>query len=167
MKRKSDPVLRKLILEAAAQVTADNGRISTEDFQVTLSALLRQSEEVHGAAVYDKAAQAMVRDFGESRSPRRHCKTGGLYHPESILRLGNGIWVWMKDATPTDTTQWARVSSRNTVRVISAEAEKQRYALDRTDAFRENPSCERLAQLEEVVFHYQQGSLDDLAFDEA
>ncbi|MFE0087670.1 hypothetical protein [Streptomyces sp. NPDC058991] len=72
----------------------------------------------------------------------------------------------MKDATPTDTTQWARISSRNAAQVIAAEAEKQQYALDRTDAVRANPSCERLSQLEETVFHYRQGTLDDLAFDE-
>ncbi|MFJ2021575.1 hypothetical protein [Streptomyces nodosus] len=72
----------------------------------------------------------------------------------------------MKDATPTDTTQWARISSRNTAQVIAAEAEKQQYALARTDAFRANPSCEKLSQLEEIVFHYRQDTLDDLAFDE-
>ncbi len=116
--------------------------------------------------MFHKASQAVARDFGERRSPRRHRKTGGLYHPHSVLRLGQGIWVWMKDATPTDTTQWARISSRNAAQVVAAELEKQEYALDRTDAFRANPSCERLSQLEETVFHYRQGTLDDLAFDE-
>ncbi|MEU3551595.1 hypothetical protein [Streptomyces longwoodensis] len=72
----------------------------------------------------------------------------------------------MKDATPTDLTQWARISSRNAAQVVAAELEKQQYALVRIDAFRTNPSCERLSQLEENVFHYRQGTLDDLAFDE-
>ncbi|MCZ4103458.1 hypothetical protein [Streptomyces sp. H39-C1] len=160
-----DAVLRKLALEAAEEVTADNGRIHLAEFHASLDGRIRQIPELYDAAIY-KTAQSVARDFGERRSPRRHRKTGGLYHPKSILRLGQGIWVWMKDATPTDTTQWASVSSRNTVRVIAAEAEKQQYALDRTDAFRENPTCGRLAQLEENVFHYQQGTLDDLAFDE-
>ncbi|MEN8654406.1 hypothetical protein ABCR94_28365 [Streptomyces sp. 21So2-11] len=166
MRHAFNPALRRIALEAAEQVTTDIGRIHTADFQAALSGRLRENKELYDAAIY-KATQAMMRDFGERRSPRRHHKTGGLYHPGSVLKLGNGIWMWMKDATPTDMTQWARLSSRNTVRVISAEAEKQQYALDRTDAFRENPSCERLSQLEEVVFQYRQGTLDDLAFDVA
>ncbi|WP_369174483.1 hypothetical protein AB5J49_44050 [Streptomyces sp. R28] len=58
------------------------------------------------------------------------------------------------------------MSSRNTVHIIAAEAAKQRYVGDRMDDFREHPSFERLGPLEEAVFHYQQGTLDDLAFDE-
>lgn len=161
----SDPALRKIALEAAEQVTTDIGRIHTADFQEAICERLRRHKELFEATI-QKAAAGMARDFGERRSPRRHRKTGGLYHPVSILRLGNGIWVWMKDATPTDMTQWGRLSSRNTVQIITAEAERQRYVLDRTDAFREHPSCERLGPLEEAVFHYQQGTLDDLAFDE-
>ncbi len=159
-----DPALRKIVLAAAEEVTSDIGRIDTADLRSAVCDRLRHDEDLREAANY-KAAQAMIRDFGERRSPRRHRKTGGLYHPRSMLKLGKGIWVWMKDATPTDTAQWALVSSRNSVRIISAEADKQQYALDRTDAFRENPSCIRLSHLEETVFHYQQGTLDDLDFD--
>lgn len=161
-----DPALRKLALTAAEQVTTDIGRIHTTEFHAALSELLRQNEHLSDAIIY-KASQGMIRDFGERRSPRRHRKTGGLYHPMSVVRLGNGIWVWMKDATHADTAQWALIDARNTGRVVSAGREKQTYAHVRTDAFRENPSCERLSQLEENVFHYQQGTLDDLSFDEA
>ncbi|MCZ4124174.1 hypothetical protein [Streptomyces sp. H39-S7] len=160
-----DARLRKLALEAAEEVTADNGRIHLADLHAALDGRIRQVPELYDAAIY-KAAQSVARDFAERRSPRRHRKTGGLYHPESILRLGRGTWAWMKDATPTDMAQWASVSSRNAARVLTAEAEKQQYALDRTDAFRENPAYGRLAQLEEHVFHYRQGTLDDLDFDE-
>ncbi|MFD7013925.1 hypothetical protein [Streptomyces sp. NPDC059928] len=162
----SDPALRKIALEAAEQVTTDIGRIHKDDLHEAICERLRQDEKLFEMTV-QKAARGMARDLGERRSPRRHRKTGSLYHPASILRLGNGIWVWMKDATPTDMTQWGRLSSRNTVQIITAEAERQQYVLDRTDAFREYPDFERLAPLEESVFHYAQGTLDDLVFDEA
>ncbi|MCW8379810.1 hypothetical protein [Streptomyces justiciae] len=165
MIRASNPALRKIALEAAEEVTTDIGRIHTDELYEAICERLRRHPELLDAAVA-KCAAGMTRDLGERRSPRRHRKTGGLYHPDSILRLGGGIWVWMKDATPTDTTQWGRLSSRNTVQIITAEAERQRYIIDRMDAFREHPAFQRLAPLEEAVFHYQQGTLDDLAFDE-
>ncbi|MCZ4101293.1 MULTISPECIES: hypothetical protein [unclassified Streptomyces] len=133
-----DAVLRKLALEAAEEVTDANGRINLAEFHAALDGRIRQVPELYDGAMY-KATQSVARDFAERRSPRRHRKTGGLYHPKSIFRLGRGIWVWMKDATPTDTTQWASVSSRNTVRVIAAEAEKQQYALDRTSPSARTP----------------------------
>lgn len=160
-----DAILRKLALEAAEEVTDVNGRINLGQMHAALGGKMRHIPELYDAAIY-KATQSVARDFGEARSPRRHRKTGGLYHPKSVLKLGRGVWAWMKDATPTDMAQWASVSSRNTARVIAAETEKQQYAVDRTDAFRENPTCERLAQLEENVFGYRQGTLDDLDFDE-
>lgn len=88
-----------------------------------------------------------------------------MYHPTSIMKLGNGIWVWMKDSTPTDMTEWGRISSRNFVRTATAEAHKQEYVSSRIDAYRENPHCKRLAPLEETVFGYRQSAFDDLGFD--
>ncbi|MEU8522394.1 hypothetical protein [Streptomyces sp. NPDC048577] len=160
MKYSSDPHLRKLALEAAQYITNDAGRMSKEDLLDDLCARIREREDLEGAVVR-KAAQGLMRDLGERRSPRRNKKTGGLYHPESIIKLGNGIWVWMKHTTPTDMTQWGLISSRNTVRTITAAADTQRYIHERTDAFRSNPGFSSLHPLEEAIFAYQQDTLDD------
>ncbi|NEB19670.1 hypothetical protein [Streptomyces coelicoflavus] len=165
MKNPFDHALRQLALEAAEQVTNDLGRIHTADFQNALIERLRHDQGLSEAVLY-KASQALARDFGERRNPRRRRRDNGFYHPHSVMRLGQGIWVWMKDSTPTDMAQWALISSRNSVQVITAEADKQQYTLERTDAYRANPSIKRLSQLEETVFHYRQDPLDDLAFDE-
>ncbi|CAL9415729.1 hypothetical protein [Streptomyces sp. enrichment culture] len=160
----SDPVLRRIALEAAEQVTTDIGRIHQEELLEALCEQLASRKELLGLVI-KKAGQAMMRDLGERHSPRRHRTTDGLYHPKSIMKLGNGIWVWMKDSTPTDMTEWGRISSRNFVRTATAEAHKQEYVSSRSDAYRENPHCERLSTLEESVFGYRQSSFDDLGFD--
>ncbi|MCZ0978709.1 hypothetical protein O1L60_04160 [Streptomyces diastatochromogenes] len=160
MKNSSDPQLRKLALEAAQHVTTDVGRMRKDDIVDDLCARIRERDDLEGA-VLRKAAQSLMRDLGERRSPRRNRRTGGLYHPESIIKLGNGIWVWMKHTTPTDMTQWGLISSRNTVRSVTADAEKQQYIHERTDAFRLNPGLSSLHPLEEAVFHYRQATLDD------
>lgn len=84
MIRVSDPALRKIALEAAEQVTTDTGRIHTDDLYEAICERLLQSNELFEATI-QKAAVGMARDLGERRSPRRHRKTGGLYHPDSIL----------------------------------------------------------------------------------
>ncbi|EGX58828.1 hypothetical protein SZN_15818 [Streptomyces zinciresistens K42] len=164
MKFTSDPVLRKIALEAAQQVTTDTGRIYQDELLEALCERLAPRKELLGLVI-KKAGQAMMRDLGERHSPRRHRTTDGLYHPKSIMKLGNGIWVWMKDSTATDMTEWGRISSRNFVRTATAEAHKQDYVGSRSDAYRENPHCERLSMLEESVFGYQQESFDDLGYD--
>ncbi|GAA3389067.1 hypothetical protein [Streptomyces roseoviridis] len=161
MKYSSDPLLRKLALEAAQYVTTDTGRMHKDDLLDVLCDRMREHDDLQGA-VLRKAAQSLMRDLGERRSPRRNRKTGGLYHPDSIIKLGNGIWVWMKNTTPTDMTQWGLISARNTVRTITAAAETQQYIHERTDAFRANPGFASLHPLEQVVFDYQQDTLDDV-----
>jgi hypothetical protein len=156
----SNDALRKLVLEVARRITTDRGRIHTDELQSELAKELAQHEDLLPMALA-KGCQGLIRDMGDRHSPRRHRKSGGLYHPDSVLKLGNGIWVWMKDATPTDITQWGRVCSRNAVRILTSEAETQQYIADRTDAFRAHPGFERLASLEEAVFHYQQNTLED------
>ncbi|MFG2924231.1 hypothetical protein ACGFYA_22340 [Streptomyces sp. NPDC048305] len=160
MKYSSDPQLRQLALEAAQHVTTDAGRMHKDDFLDDLCARIHERADLEGA-VLKKAAQGLMRDLGERRSPRRNKRTGGMYHPESIIKLGNGIWVWMKHTTPTDMTQWGLISSRNTVRTITAAADTQQYIHERTDAFRSHPGISSLHPLEEAVFHYQQDTLDD------
>lgn len=164
MKYSSDPQLRELALEAAQHVTSDIGRMHKDDVLDDLCRRIREREDLQGA-VLKKAAQSLMRDLGERRSPRRNRRTGGLYHPDSIIKLGNGIWVWMRRTTPTDMSQWGLISSRNTVRTITAAAETQQYIFDRTDAFRAHPGISSLHTLEEAVFHYQQGTLDDADWD--
>ncbi|MEW1599409.1 hypothetical protein [Streptomyces sp. NPDC093808] len=156
----SNDALRKLVLDVARRITTDRGRIHTDELQRELAKELAEHEDLMPMALA-KGCQGLIRDMGDRHSPRRRRTTGGLYHPDAVLKLGNGIWVWMKDATPTDITQWGRVCSRNAVRILTSEAETQQYIADRTDAFRAHPGIERLASLEEAVFHYQQDPLDD------
>lgn len=164
MKYSADPQLRKLALEAAQHVTTDAGRMHKEDVLDDLCDRIRERDDLD-RAIIRKAAQGLMRDLGERRSPRRNRKTGGLYHPDSIIKLGNGIWVWMKRTTPTDLTQWGLISSRNTVRTITAAADTQQYVHERTDAFRTHRGISSLHLLEEAVFHYQQDTLDDTDWD--
>lgn len=156
----SNNALRKLVLEVARRITTDTGRIHIDELQRELVKELAGNEDLLPMALA-KGCQGLIRDMGDRHSPRRRRTSDGLYHPDSVLKLGNGIWVWMKDATPTDMTQWGRVCSRNALRTLTAEAETQQYIADRTDAFRAHPGHERLASLEEAVFHYQQNTLDD------
>ncbi|MER7728534.1 hypothetical protein [Streptomyces sp. NPDC096323] len=156
----ANTALRTLVLEVARRITTDRGRIHTEELQRELAKELAGNEDLLPLAL-TKGCQGLVRDMGARHSPRRRRTSGGLYHPDSVLKLGNGIWVWMKDATPTDITQWGRICSRNAVHILTAEAENQQYVADRTDAFRDHPGIERLASLEEAVFHYQQDTFDD------
>ena len=159
----SEQALREIALEAAVEVTTEIGRLHKQDFHAAICERLSRQNDPHLlAAAIDKAAQAMTRDFGERHNPRRHRRSGGLFHPRSMCKLGGGIWVWMEYATPTDLTEWGRVSSRNTVRTISAEAEKQQYILDRTDAFRAHPYIEQLGPLERAVFRFTQDAFDDV-----
>ncbi|XVV38395.1 hypothetical protein ACQPXT_34650 [Streptomyces sp. CA-100214] len=88
----SDPVLRKIALEAAQQVTTDTGRIYQDELLEALCERLAPRKELLGLVI-KKAGQAMMRDLGERHSPRRHRTSDGLYHPKSIMKLGNGIWV--------------------------------------------------------------------------
>ncbi|MGZ2361575.1 hypothetical protein LRE75_33670 [Streptomyces sp. 372A] len=152
--------LRTLVLEVARRITTDRGRIHTEELQRELAKELASNKDLLPLAL-TKGCQGLVRDMGARHSPRRRRTSGGLYHPDSVLKLGNGIWVWMKDATPTDITQWGRICSRNAVHILTSEAENQQYVADRTDAFRDHPEIQRLASLEEAVFHYRQETLDD------
>lgn len=161
MKRISDPKLRQLALDAAHEATTDIGRMHTNDMLDILCGKLDKHPDLH-SVLLRKAAQGALRDLGERRSPRRNRITGGLYHPDSIMKLGHGVWVWMKDATFTDMTAWGRVAAQNTIRTITADGAKQKYVFERTDAFRQNPTFERLAPLEAAVFDYQHVSFDDL-----
>ncbi|MCX5278348.1 MULTISPECIES: hypothetical protein [Streptomyces] len=165
MKYSADPHLRQLALEAAQHVTTDAGRMHKDDVLDDLCARIREREDLNGA-VLRKAAQALMRDLGERRSPRRNRRTGGLYHPESIMKLGNGIWVWMKHTTQTDMSQWGVICARNTIRTMTAGADNQQYVYERTDAFRANPGITTLHPLELSVFHYRQDTLDGTDWDE-
>ncbi|MEW1699045.1 hypothetical protein ACIQCR_31290 [Streptomyces sp. NPDC093249] len=164
MKHPTNSELRQLTLEAAQYVTTDTGRMHKDDVLDDLCARIRERDDLDDA-VLRKAAQGLMRDLGERRSPRRNRRTGGLYHPDSIIKLGNGIWVWMKHTTPTDMTQWGLVSSRNTVRTITAAGDTQQYIHERTDAFRSHSSISSLHSLEEAVFEYRQDTLDDSDWD--
>ncbi|WP_238863396.1 hypothetical protein [Kitasatospora sp. A2-31] len=76
-----------------------------------------------------------------------------MFHPEGVLKLGSGVWVWMDLATPTDLLEWGRLSTRNLARVARAEADRQDYVAERLDAFRQHGGL-LLGQLERIVFGY-------------
>jgi hypothetical protein len=77
-----------------------------------------------------------------------------MFHPQGILKLGNGIWVWMDRATPTDLLEWGRLSTRNLARVATAEADRQDYVSERLDAFRRHIGLAYLGEMERTVFGY-------------
>jgi hypothetical protein len=77
-----------------------------------------------------------------------------MFHPQRILPLGSGMWVWMDLATPTDLIEWGRLSTRNLARVETAEADRQSYVDERVDAFRGHTGLVLLGELERIVFGY-------------
>ncbi|MFE0772192.1 hypothetical protein [Streptomyces sp. NPDC058861] len=111
------------------------------------------------AVALDKLAQSLVTGFGERRNPRQR-QTGGLFHPQDIIKLGNGIWIWMDRATDSDLLEWRRLSRRNRARVDLADNEIQDYADERLDAFRSNTDVLYLGDLERAVFGWTEEQLD-------
>lgn len=97
--------------------------------------------------------QGLVRGFGERRSPKLR-QTSSMFHPRRILKLGNGIWVWMDRATVTDLLEWGRQSTKNVTRVKTADADRQSYVNERVDAFRDHAGLTLLGELERIVFGY-------------
>lgn len=111
------------------------------------------------AAALDKLAQSLVTGFSEHRNPRRR-STGGLFHPQDVIKLGNGIWVWMDRATDSDLLEWRRLSRRNRARVDLADNEIQDHADERLDAFRSHTDVLYLGDLERVIFGWTEDESD-------
>ncbi|MCY0928221.1 hypothetical protein OTB20_18870 [Streptomyces sp. H27-H1] len=167
MSTPSDSRLWQIVEEAAASVTDETGRFRKSDLEDELrNRLAHEDLEVHvRAAAADKLVQGLVRGFGERRSPKPR-RQSGMFHPEGILKLGNGIWVWMDRATRTDLLEWGRLSTRNLARVATAEIDRQRYVADRLDAFRQHTGFDLLGELERTVFGYIASEADPFGDDD-
>ncbi|MER5765649.1 hypothetical protein [Streptomyces sp. NPDC002082] len=162
MSAQSDARLWQIVEEAAAAVTDETGRFRKGDLEDELRTRFAHEDlEVHvRAAAADKLVQGLVRGFGERRSPKPR-RQSGMFHPEGILKLGNGIWVWMDRATRNDLLEWGRLSTRNLARVATAELDRQRYVAERLDAFREHSGFDFLGELEKTVFGYIASEAED------
>ncbi|MEU4949901.1 hypothetical protein [Streptomyces lavendulae] len=95
-----------------------------------------------------------MRAFGEKRNPKRHRDSSSWYHPKRIIKLGYGVWVWMRYCSPTDLPEWGLQSARNNSAQNNAEVSKQRYIADRSDAFRRHSDFATLDDLERTVYGY-------------
>lgn len=147
--------LRGIVEQSAVALTDADGRFHKNQLTDAVRDQLARDDLDPGirAAALDTLAQSLVTGFGEHRNPRRR-RNGSLFHPHDILKLGNGIWVWMDRATDSDVVQWSRLSRRNRARVDEADSEIQDYADLQADAFRAYPDIVYLGELERVAFNW-------------
>ncbi|GAU70741.1 hypothetical protein SSP35_22_00440 [Streptomyces sp. NBRC 110611] len=157
----ADIRLQRIVERAALALTDDKGRFRKDDLtDAVLEELAREDLDPHiKAAARRKLAESLVTGFGEQRNPRRR-RTGTLFHPDDVVKLGNGIWVWMDRATDSDLLVWSRLSRRNRARVDLADAEVQDYVDQRIDAFRAHADVVYLGDLERVVFGWTEDHAD-------
>ncbi|MFJ9900723.1 hypothetical protein ACIQPR_46105 [Streptomyces sp. NPDC091280] len=149
----ADVRLRYIVEQSAVALTSVEGRFQKRMLtDAVREELSREDLEPHiKAAALDKLAQSLVTGFGEHRNPRRR-RTGTLFHPQDVVKLGTGTWVWMDRATDSDLLEWSRLSRRNRARVDLADIELQDYVDQRIDAFRSHADVVYLGDLERVVF---------------
>ncbi|MFF3088683.1 hypothetical protein ACFVRB_27090 [Streptomyces nojiriensis] len=166
----SDDLRLQQIVERAADALADTaGRFRKRDLILKVREELADDDldpHIQSAAL-TTLAESLVTGFGERRNPRRR-RSGGLFHPDDVIKLGNGIWARMRLITDSDLVEWARLSRRNRANVDLADNEMQDYADERLDAFRANRDVIHLIDLERVVFGWSedQAEPDFLPFDE-
>ncbi|MFE0055311.1 hypothetical protein [Streptomyces sp. NPDC059003] len=149
--------LQHIVEQTAVALTDTDGRFRKRDLiDAVRDQLARGDLDPHiQAAAMERLAQSLVTAFGEHRNPRRR-PTSSLFHPTDIVKLGNGIWVWMARATDSDLLEWKRLSRRNRARVDNADNEVQDYADERLDAFRAHRDVLYLLDLERVVFGWSE-----------
>ena len=153
----ADIRLQYIVEQSAVTLTDADGRFHKSDLtDAVREQLAREDLDPHiKAAALDKLAQSLVTGFGEHRNPRRR-RTGTLFHPQDIVKLGTGIWVWMDRATDSDLLEWSRLSRRNRARVDQADSEVQDYVDQRIDAFRTHADVVYRGDLERFVFGWTQ-----------
>ncbi|MFK0121188.1 hypothetical protein [Streptomyces sp. NPDC090994] len=161
----TDLRLQTIVERSARALTDQDGRFHKRQLtDAVREQLAREDLDPHlKSAALDKLAQSLVTGFGEHRNPRRR-RSGTLFDPGDIVKLGTGVWVWMDRATDSDLLEWSRLSRKNRVRVDLADAEVQDYVDQRIDAFRLHTDVIHLGELERVAFgwaadHRQQGDL--------
>ncbi|MFP8959203.1 hypothetical protein ACLIYP_01330 [Streptomyces nanhaiensis] len=157
----ADARLRYIVEQSAVALTDADGRFHKRHLtDAVREQLAREDLDPHiKDAALDKLAQSLVTGFGEHRNPRRR-RTGTLFDPQDIVKLGTGIWVWMDRATDSDLLEWSRLSRRNRARVDLADSEVQDYVDQRIDAFRAHTDVIYLGDLERVVFGWAENHAD-------
>ncbi|CAL9364622.1 hypothetical protein SUDANB105_00738 [Streptomyces sp. enrichment culture] len=153
--------LQHIVEQSAVDLTDATGRFHKRHLtDAVREQLAREDLDPHiRAAALDKLAQSLVTGFGEHRNPRRR-RTGRLFHPQDVIKLGNGIWVWMDRATDSDVLEWRRLSRRNRARVDLADNEVQDYTDEVLDAFRAHADVVYLGDLERTVFGWSEDDAD-------
>ncbi|GLW03801.1 MULTISPECIES: hypothetical protein [Streptomyces] len=159
MTSNTELLLRQLVEETALEITDADYRFRKRDLVQAVRSKLDHVDLGPDtlAIALDKLADNAVTGFGDQRNPRRR-GPGSFFHPDDILKLGNGVWVWMRRATDSDLVAWRKQSRRNRVHVDAADNELQDYADDRLDAFRTSDGIVYLEDLERVVFHWTEDS---------
>ncbi|MFF0551103.1 hypothetical protein ACFYUL_19300 [Streptomyces sp. NPDC004311] len=153
--------LQRLVEDTALEITDADGRFRKRDLVDAVRGKLGHQHlgpQTQSLAL-DRLAESAVTGFGDRRNPRRR-GPGTLFHPDDILKLGNGTWIWMKDATDSDLVAWRRLSRRNRSYVDAADNEVQDYTDDRLDAFRTNADIVRLIDLERHYFGWTADSTE-------
>ncbi|OIJ91632.1 hypothetical protein [Streptomyces colonosanans] len=164
----ADLRLQHIVEQSAVALTDATGRFHKRHLtDAVREQLAREDLDPHiKAAALDKLAQSLVTGFGEQRNPRRR-RTNRLFHPQDVIKLGNGIWVWMARATDSDIVEWRRLSRRNRARVDLADNEVQDYTDEVLDAFRAHTDIVYLEDLERVVFGWTEDHTDQAALPES
>ncbi|MGW6393117.1 hypothetical protein ACWFR1_21995 [Streptomyces sp. NPDC055103] len=145
--------LRHMVEQTARTVTDAKGRLHKRAFVDAVRSKLRDDDlDADAQAVaLDKLAEKLVTEFGDKHNPRRR-RPGSLFHPDDILKLGNGTWVRMARAIDSDVVAWRRLSRKNRTHVDEADNKIQDYADERLDAFRTTTGIVDLIDLERFVF---------------
>ncbi|MFB7630507.1 hypothetical protein ACFC0M_06100 [Streptomyces sp. NPDC056149] len=154
--------LRHIVEQSAVALTDADGRFHKRDLTVAVQEhLAHQHLDPHlQAAALEKLAHSAVTKWGEERNPRRWESTGRFFHPQSVMKLGNGIWVWMARATDSDMVQWRRLSRKNRARIDRADDEVQDYSDEVLNAYRAHRDIVYLEDLERVVFGWSEDQAD-------
>lgn len=145
--------LRHMVEQTARTVTDPEGRISRRDFVDAVRSELGNDDldPATQAIALDKLAEKLVTDYGHKHNPR-HRGPGTLFHPDDILKLGNGTWVRMARTKDSDLVAWRRLSRKNRTHVDEADNKIQDYSDERLDAFRTTTGFVDLIDLERYVF---------------
>ncbi|MEU3599295.1 hypothetical protein ABZ714_11265 [Streptomyces sp. NPDC006798] len=157
----ADSRLQRIVEQSATALTDADGRFHKRSLtDAVREQLAREDLDAHiRMAALDRLAQSLVTGFGEQRNPRRR-RTGALFHPRDLVKLGTGVWVWMDRSTDSDLLEWSRLSRRNRSRVDAADSEVQDYVDQRIDAFRAHADVVYLGDLERLAFGWTSDQAD-------
>ncbi|MBF9071773.1 hypothetical protein [Streptacidiphilus fuscans] len=153
--RINDPYLQQLIEDCCAAVTAPDGRFAQGDAIEELSRRLHSTDLTPGqrALLEQHQSHALVSSFADQRNPRR-LASGSWYHPQFMLKLGQGERIWMALALRNDVSDWLNLSAKNAAGVLASEGLKQAWGNKRIAAYDSLPGIRYLDELERVHFGY-------------